>query len=384
MKKMLVAVLAMIATTVHVPAHAQSASALDDLRDMVKAGLFRRNLPACAPDSPPDQACYLPVDFSVTEAEQHLGNQIFAYWMNKQTVRIAARLAPEDNQLCCTFQGPMDYVGVSKTGDIRGVTLRVPHLRESTLVFALSLHPEMKSITWSGENAPVIPKVATLTGRLDTVTIDSPNLGEKRDLSIYTPQAAAPEGGYPVVYMGDGGMVATYAPIVEAMIDRGLIRPVLLVGIMDSHDKRVGEYLSDVAPDLYRRHEAFVFQEVLPKAEGEFHAAHTPGQRLIFGFSNGAAWALGSGLRHADVFENVATNAVAGEEAFDFTKAQHQRFYIGAGTYDSLHDRSKQACDDAKAAGAACAFVESYTGHDPVAAELVLMAALKATFPASH
>jgi enterochelin esterase family protein len=333
-----------------------------------------------------DAGCFATVDFDAQTAADHLGTKSLAYWIEGTTLRIAARgngdLAPD---LCCTFQDRMQSLAGVPQG-LWGLQYNLPYIDESLL--NLSLLVDMRAVEnldYHGSKAPAATKVEMLKGRTETIGIDSRNLGQKRNITIYTPPAPPPAEGYPVVYMADNSVDA-FAPIVETLITGGLIRPVLLVGMDNGGAARNNEYVPNVHFDLqaYSRHEAFVLNEVMPLAEKRFHASLKAVDRMTYGFSSGGAWALSFGVKHHDLFDQVSAFAVAGSPTQDygFASAQGQTLYLGAGAYDYFNKQTSAFCKLARQEGLTCHYLTIYSGHDPAMWEQGLIGALQGAFPA--
>ena len=343
-----------------------------------------RVLPLCQAASPMDAGCFATVDFDAQTAADHLSTKSLAYWIEGTTLRIAARgngdLAPD---LCCTFQDRMQSLAGAPQG-LWGLQYNLPYIDESVLNLSLLIDMRVvESLDYHGPKAPAATRVETLKGRTETIGIDSRNLRQKRNITIYTPPAPPPAEGYPVVYMADNS-VDVFAPIVETLITGGLIRPVLLVGMDNGGAARGREYLPGLDQAVYERHEAFVLDEVMPLAEMRFHASRKATQRMTYGFSNGANWALSFGVKHHDLFDHVSAFAVAGSPTQDygFASAQGQTLYLGAGAYDYFNKQTSAFCKQARQAGLTCHYLTIYSGHDPAMWEQGLIGALQGAFPA--
>ena len=359
----------------------------------------RKHWPDCGTAAANGAACLAKIDFTAADAADHLAGQSLAFWTTGTSLRIVARTAGPAPRLCCTFQDSMSPLGADSKGSLWGIEYTLPHLDESILSILLLEEDghQGEALTYTGPRATSLPpKVAALKGHVETVEIDSPNLQEKRKVSVYVPAAPPPDGGYPVVYMADGVSVATLAPYAEKLIDDRAIASVLLVGMWagewksdEGHhaDRRNSEYLPSPSDDpaAYAAHEAFVLKEVMPMAEDRFHASHRAESRMTYGFSSGASWSLSFALKHPDLFHQASGFAIAaGPEDLDIDHAQGMRFYIGAGAYDAYFSKTTQAdCDALKQAGGPCRFISIYSGHDMMMWITGLAGALKSAFPTS-
>jgi enterochelin esterase-like enzyme len=148
---------------------------------------------------------------------------------------------------------------------------------------------------------------------LEVFEIESRALGRRR-LSVYRPPGWRSDQRYPVIYAADGqALHQGYAADLDRLIREGGVRPIVLAGLWasearDGRDVRALEYLvgSDDSGRAFRRHQSFFLDEVMPFAEGRLGAAGTREDRMLFGFSNGAAWAASMALGHADLFGRAA------------------------------------------------------------------------------
>lgn len=337
-------------------------------------------LPNCTSEPPSGAGCRGVPDFDIVEANKRLETHNFTYWVEGSILRMAARTtAAISPRMCCTFQDYMKPLGVRNGESFWGAEYTLPHLDESILSLSLADGtPWSAANQYRGPSAPIDPgTVTTLKGRLETIEINSANLGETRKVTIYTPVAPSPTGGYPVVYIADGMSLASFAPRVEKMIDDGKISPVLLVGMWASNrqpdathrfDGRSNEYIPDphFDPTSFAHHEEFVLKEVMPLAESKYHASSYRDRRLTYGYSNGASWAIAFSTRHSDLFDQgsgMAAGTDAGSISFTDIPKRFQLF-VGAGEYDLLRYSTLSICDKTLNNGIKCTYVSLYTGHD--------------------
>jgi len=342
-----------------------------------------RVLPLCEAASAMDVGCFATVDFDARSAVAHLAGKNLAYWIDGATLRIAARgSANEAPDLCCTFQDRMQSLAGTPEG-LWGLQYHLPFMDETILNLSLLEEGRQKeALEYRGPKAPTTAYVEAIKGRTETIEIDSRHLEQKRNITIYTPPVPPSEGGYPVVYMADNSVEA-FAQIVEKLILDGRIRPVMLVGMDNGGEARGREYLPGLDQQAYERHEAFVLDEVMPLAETRFHASRQAAERMTYGFSNGANWALSFGIRHRNLFDQVSAFAVAGspKQDYAFASAQGQALYLGAGAYDYFDRQTSAFCKQARQAGLICHYLTIYSGHDPAMWEQGLIGALEGAFP---
>ena len=175
---------------------------------------------------------------------------------------------------------------------------------------------------WTGPQAPAAPEVAKeLKGIEKLLDFDSKILGEKRKITIYLPPRHDRSKSYPVIYAADG---MTNAEILEPLIVAEKIRPIVVVGVLPgtyqgdrakpydiSQDPRAREYLPEIDPERFAKHEKFFCEEVRAWAENELGASRKQEERAVHGVSNGARFAVEMGLRHPELFGHVFGFSVA-------------------------------------------------------------------------
>lgn len=351
--------------------------------------------------------CRIADGVSVADALQHLSDADTAYWIEGETIAIAARrpASGEPARLCCALQESLDLLDGEQ---IWGVRFAVADLDQA--FFDISVSPqtgtdgasgsEQQVLTYRGPNAPPAPpKAINLSGALEDTEIISEALGMTRTLSIYTPPGQQPADGWPVVYMADGRAVAGLAPIADALIMSGDIAPVMLVGLWNAPaptppaetfsvrtDSRSQEYLWGIDPNRFQAYQDFLMSEVIPLTVRDCHATVNRDQRMLFGFSSGAAWAISTGLLHPAEFGHVTGASFGWENAMSTAavNAGSPAFYISAGEFEpTFLDDSRQASETLAAAGAEAHFQRFVSGHSWLAFEQQFETGLKAAFPAN-
>jgi enterochelin esterase-like enzyme len=211
---------------------------------------------------------------------------------------------------------------------------------------------ELKPTNWRGPNAPAPPvKKEKLEGTLLETTLYSPQLGETRRLVFYQPRSAAKRtGALPVVVLADGETLSTWAQIVEPLIDKGQVAPVLMIGLVSGKegivedrsdlqgDVRMRDYLLTEmgAPSRFNLHLAFVTDTVLPWAESQYGASSNRTERVVTGYSNGGVFALNAGFQRPDVFGHAWPMSVGVDGISDAAPAREPaaRFRMSAGYYE--------------------------------------------------
>ena len=118
----------------------------------------------------------------------------------------------------------------------------------------------------------------------ETFPIESRHTHEVRVINVYLPPGYAPEGqdgGYPTLYMPDGGMKEDFphlARALDAAIRAGKVRPMLLVGIENTERRRDMTGPTTVASDRAvaprvggsAAFRAFIAEELIPAIESRY------------------------------------------------------------------------------------------------------------------
>ena len=148
-------------------------------------------------------------------------------------------------------------------------------------------------------------------------------LAKDRDVTIYLPPGydAHPSQHYPVLYLHDGqtlfgDSVSSYSGkgweadrTAEALIVQGKIRPLIIVGIANAGEDRIGEYTQSFSEqfraggkaDLYGR---MIVEELKPFIDGHYRTI--PGEAGLGGSSLGGLVSIYLGLKYPAVFDRLA------------------------------------------------------------------------------
>lgn len=351
---------------------------------------------------PHDQTyCRTALPVGPAGVRDRLGNGNEVYWTDGDTLIIAARREAQSVQICCALQESLDRLG---DGDIWAAAFNISRLDEAMLDLGIVSVPRSSKATRTGlihrgENArPPVPRSDPLTGALDNYDVPSPAFGEPRTITIYTP----PNGDrqiLPVVYLADGQSLEFFAQIAEALASACEARPVLLVGlwnqppeldedgqpVMSYPDGRSRDYLWGADEAQFRRHEAFLIHDVMPMAEESLGGPGSAENRMLFGFSSGAAWAVTTALRNSADFRYAAGASLLWREAANAGEANPgQHFFLGAGYYEpDAADISRHARERIEAGGAQVDFNLFITGHSEIGYAQTFAWALREAFPAT-
>lgn len=358
-------------------------------------------------DSDGSSFCRILDGISLATAQAHLTDSDTAYWIDGETIAIAARrpAGGEAARLCCALQESLDLLDGEQ---VWGARFAVADLEQA--FFDISVSPRIETeggsdgqqqvLIYRGPDAPPEPpKSADLSGTLEDAEVISDALSMTRTLTIYTPSGEPPTDGWPVVYMADGRAVAGLAPIADALIQHGEIVPLMLVGLWNAPaptgnlegfsprtDSRSQEYLWGIDPDRFQAYNDFLMDEVIPLTVRDHNAAQARELRMLFGFSSGAAWAISTGLLHPADFGHVTAASFGWENAMNTAaiNAGGPAFYISAGEFEpTFLEDSRQASETLLAAGAEAHFQRFVSGHTWMAFEQQFETGLKSAFPAN-
>lgn len=350
----------------------------------------------CAPTTPASEFCRVPQGFNSNDAADRLGSSDFTFWTDGDTLNIAARAEAHEVSLTGSFDEDLAPLSVGRP--YWGVSYRLPRLAESVVEMQLAPRPDdapPPPLVFRGAQAPAAPPSnAELKGRLQTVEVQSAALREMRKVTVYTPPGAAPKGGWPTIIAADGDAIAPYAAILDALIERREIRPVALVAVwpapanarnLSPRGASSHEYIRGADADSYARHTLFVRREVLPMAQKRFDLTANASERMLFGYGNGADWALETAARDPDSARIVAAFSIPGvsEPPFRPGKGRDLRLYMAAGAYEGPYLKGARAMYNlAIASGAPTTLDILYAGHAPLMWQAEFAKVVRSAFPA--
>ncbi|WP_320052761.1 alpha/beta hydrolase-fold protein [uncultured Acetobacteroides sp.] len=160
-------------------------------------------------------------------------------------------------------------------------------------------------------------------------TLQSRYMNEPRVICIYLPKDYSDSVQYPVVFATDGQIIADghYRALLDSMIDRKIIPPVILAGAY-SNDKPVPvnlsyrnyeyvETLKSADPklkDLLVNHIGFFTKELIPYIEARYSISKERGSRFFYGVSNGAGFGITLSKLHPELFSELICFSPLGEE----------------------------------------------------------------------
>lgn len=349
------------------------------------------------PDCPiePSDFCRLPGAIGLETARERLAETDMAFWREGSVLHIVARRQREPVRLCCSLQDTLDDLG---DGLHWGASYRMARLNEAFLDIVIPPDdPDalLEDIPiYRGSGAPERPaRAGILAGQIIDVELTSEALGAPRRITAYRPPGPPPAEGWPVVYAGDGDWMVEMAPIAEALAVSGQTAGVVLVGIHNGNsgngvadwpDMRSREYLWGRDAERFSAHEAFVLGTVMPWAETELGASANPDDRMLFGLSSSAAWAVSTALRNPGLAGHVSAASFGWPGAMRAGEPDAStRYSISAGDFEpsfaSASGRLQQWLADA---GAEADLAIYASGHSLLSFEQQFARGLLAAFPA--
>jgi len=324
--------------------------------------------------------CAAQRSWNAADAALALGTRDVAGIAEGDVLSVIARRHSGPVTLCCSIDAPLTRIGDS---DLWVLSVRVLGLDRAIIDLQVS-PPSPDLAAFYGPQVPRPAAPVRLLGSIVRMTMHSSVLGEERRLKIYLPPGC--DRRCAVVYLADGDVVPLYAETIEAGIVAGRIRPVILVGLapgMRDPGMRGREYLVGRSTPRFRDQMRFVFEEAMPLVERTYGASDKAADRMLAGFSDGAAWALAMGLRNRDRVGTVAalslgwTQAAAGVASDD-----RPRLFLAAGMLEpDFYRVTSQTARRAAGSTAPLRFESFASGHVLVAWQTMLLDALAWSFP---
>jgi enterochelin esterase-like enzyme len=369
----------------------------------------------CTATPEPYGECRLPSGLTAQDIQTRLAGKRTAWWRDGDQFLVVAKRDTDQAYLCCSARGPLDHIA----GDLWALRLRIVDLDHAMINAVVEPEEDKPYEAYYGPQA-IKPVVADkLQGRVDILDYKSTYLNESRHFFVYTPPGFDPAKKYPVVYMADGQLRGDAPGMIEPLILKGELPPMILVAIWfglppDGSDvRRSQEYLMDWpdGTDAFINHEDFLLKEVLPYVEQHYGASADPKERVITGYSSGAAWAIAMGVLHPEIFPNVIAQSLiwdgpartggsmsasmgAGMDSMSFSpeggstdvfrrpleKSNMTRFYLSAGTLEPYFYRATiHFAGEARETGHSVQFKTLVAGHSQAAWRQDLLDGLKWT-----
>lgn len=233
-------------------------------------------------------------------------------------------------------------------------------------------------------------------GTLSKVWYDSPTLGMKRRMYVYTPPGY--EGGYdtyPVFYLLHGGggdedawsTLGRACQIMDNLIARRKARPMIVVmtngnptdaaapGEAPPRKLQEGEGIFSMGSG---RFEKSLVDDVIPFVEEHYRTKDGKSNRAVGGLSMGGMQTMNLAFDHSMVFDHFGVMSMGitgqgpdGRNWFPNVDARmnslkttgYKLFWIGCGTDDFLYDAAKNLVSKMEEAGMEYTYRESSGGH---------------------
>lgn len=147
----------------------------------------------------------------------------------------------------------------------------------------------------------------------DEFTIESKNVGEIRNINVWTPaEYKTSTDSFPVMYMADGGINEDFPHIANTLaklIDENKIQPLILVGIANTHRRRDLTGFTEVAKDKEiapvvggsEKFRTFIKEELFPEIDGRYR---TTTEKSIIGESASGLFVIETFLLTPELFDN--------------------------------------------------------------------------------
>ncbi len=330
----------------------------------------------CGPKPLPGELCRLPVAFEADDAEKHLDGKDLVYWINGQTLNVAARAFADEAVLEGSIEEGM--VPLSTRRPMWGAAFRLTEIDRAVIELKLRGHPGAE-IVYRGPKAPAAPAMsAPLAGKLDTLEVTSAALGPRK-LQLYVPPGRAPAGGWPVVIAAGIEDISPYAAIADALIQKQ-VRPVAIVSLGAGE----GQYLRGQDPNAFYAHQMFLRREAMPLIAKQAPLSQRPQDRMLMGIGAGGDWALDAVTHDAAMAAQVAAFSPPGLAEFPFRNRQ-LKLWLQAGSYEPPYAKgARTTCNLAAASFAACKLDITPSGHAPLIWQAEWAKVLKEAFPAKR
>ena len=313
-------------------------------------------------------ACELPSDLTKSEIEFRLADGHQAFWAERDVFHVVARRS-ERPRLCCSIQTPMNPA--EGAPDLWSLAVRMPDLDRAMLDVWLLPAATGAPDEWRGPEAPPPPAELELEeGELVQHVMQSSALRQRRGLFIYRPRS---DGPMPVIALADGESVPPFASVLKPRIESGEVPPTMIVslwsgplleeGEASDPNRRHKEYLAGWDDEVYLAHERCLLSEVMPLAE-RLGASRVPSERILAGFSDGAAWALNTAMVNPDVFRGVIAMSFGSRPDRRARGSGYGSIYLTAGVYEpDFHQSTVDAAEALEGSADAVRLDVGIAGH---------------------
>lgn len=202
-----------------------------------------------------------------------------------------------------------------------------------------SLATLWRSIAWAD---PASSEPST-EGTLSLVKVNSPAMGEPRRLTLYKPPGWKDGASYPVIYAADGQYLPGYLRLLDKLIAKGEVPPVVAIGMWSAEGRggpytRSQEYLPGFKDGArrYAHFQHYFLDEVVPFAALKLGASAAREERMLFGYSDGGSWALTTAIKNPDQFGTALALSIGWEQSGEkLSVTNRPRLFFGIGSKET-------------------------------------------------
>lgn len=319
--------------------------------------------------------CRINRQWTIEEIKAGLDGNNWAIWEDNQQLVFAFRGHVADAMVIGGIQVALAPINNS---DYWVATLHVSSLSRAVISYSFVTYAynqwqlvDGSSQVFRGDRAPDAPDFAVeLKGYYDTEVFYSAELDELRLVSYYLPPNFSFRETYPVLYMTDGQALDWFARTVEPLIAKRLIPPMIMVGVHapyaePTRQRRAEEYILGLNDEAYLAHEQFFTESVRRWSELRLGASTDPNDRMIMGFSNGAAFAGNTAVRKPDTYGHVILFSQSHHPLINLRSQVKARFYLSAGTLEpEFHSQAQRFHFTLRLLNVDTIFRQRVSGHD--------------------
>lgn len=337
--------------------------------------------PPTYPRCPAASICIVQQSEDATLIRQRYHKEHAPVWVDGENLSFFYEGAADEVRLCCGIQEALHQV---RGSDIWLLTVHIPDLAYAIISYRFAAFKNGKPVggvsfnthTWRGPLASLPGRqVQHLQGTIKHYSLPSGALKETRDLTVYLPPGYQTGQTYPVIYMADGQSTEDMAYVLEPWLADRTLPPMLLVGVHSPQgqstsvpiDLRAQEYLPNINTERFAAHEQFFTEMVRLWSEQTLGASTDRLQRAVFGFSNGAVFAIAMGLNHPDIYGHVLAFSAGMEPQLRIRTAFNADYYLLSGKLETgFHANTKHIAQSLKQMGISTVFQDQVSGHDYV------------------
>jgi hypothetical protein len=316
----------------------------------------------CGPTPVAGEMCRLPVPFEAEDAQKHLDGKDLVYWIDGQTLNVAARTAP--TAIDSVLEGSVEegMTPLSTRRPLWGAAFRLTEIDKAIVELKLRGRAGAE-VVYRGPNAPRPPAAsATLAGRLEALNVKGAALGGQPKPQLYIPAGKAPAGGWPVVIVAGVEDLQPYAAIADALIQQRQVRPLAIVSLGSGE----GQYLRSKDANAFFTQQLFLKRELLPLVEKRTKLSPRPQDRMLLGVGAGGDFAMDLVTHDGAMAQMAAGLSLPGLTEFPF-RNKELKVWLQGGAYEPPYAKgARSTCNLASASFADCRLDITYSGHAPL------------------